>query len=76
MINALFNTKRANGKAPHKPILLLALTHEISGIKSFNCLFLPGQLHSTKQTMKTHFSGILQTMDASGIYDTKIPQSQ
>ena len=30
MIDSLFNIKRANGKAPHKPILLLALIHEIS----------------------------------------------
>ena len=30
MINALFHLKRANGKAPHKPILLLALIQEIA----------------------------------------------
>ncbi len=30
MIDALFNIKRANGKAPHKPILLLALIQEIT----------------------------------------------
>ena len=30
MIDALFKLKRANGKAPHKPILLLALIQEIA----------------------------------------------
>jgi len=30
VIDPLFNIKRANGKAPHKPVLLLALIQEIS----------------------------------------------
>jgi putative restriction endonuclease len=29
MTNPLFSVKRANGKAPHKPVLLLALIQEV-----------------------------------------------
>jgi len=45
VINQLFNLKRANGKAPHKPVLLLALIQEVEeGRISENRVFITPEL--------------------------------